>query len=87
VLVDDVLYTGRTVRAALDALGDLGRPRTVQLAVLVDRGHRELPIHADHVGKYIPTRTGEHVGVKLIEIDGIDQVSIEPSGDPFRGET
>jgi pyrimidine operon attenuation protein / uracil phosphoribosyltransferase len=87
VLVDDVLYTGRTARAALDALGDLGRPRAVQLAVLVDRGHRELPIHADHVGKYIPTRTGEHVGVKLIEIDGLDQVSIEPSGDPFRGET
>ena len=87
VLVDDVLYTGRTVRAALDALGDLGRPRAVQLAVLVDRGHRELPIHADHVGKYIPTRTGEHVGVKLVEIDGIDQVSIEQSGDPFRGET
>ena len=86
VLVDDVLYTGRTVRAALDALGDLGRPRAVQLAVLVDRGHRELPIHADHVGTYIPTRTGEHVGVKLVEIDGIDQVSIEPSGDPFRGE-
>jgi pyrimidine operon attenuation protein/uracil phosphoribosyltransferase len=87
VLVDDVLYTGRTARAALDALGDLGRPRAVQLAVLVDRGHRELPIHADHVGKHIPTRTGEHVGVKLVEIDGIDQVSIEPSGDPFRGET
>jgi pyrimidine operon attenuation protein / uracil phosphoribosyltransferase len=86
VLVDDVLYTGRTVRAALDALGDLGRPRAVQLAVLVDRGHRELPVHADHVGTYIPTRTGEHVGVKLVEIDGIDQVSIEPSGDPFRGE-
>jgi pyrimidine operon attenuation protein / uracil phosphoribosyltransferase len=86
VLVDDVLYTGRTVRAALDALGDLGRPRAVQLAVLVDRGHRELPVHADHVGTYIPTRTGEHVGVKLVEIDGIDQVSIEASGDPFRGE-
>jgi pyrimidine operon attenuation protein / uracil phosphoribosyltransferase len=86
VLVDDVLYTGRTVRAALDALGDLGRPRAVQLAVLVDRGHRELPVHADHVGTYIPTRTGEHVGVKVVEIDGIDQVSIEPSGDPFRGE-
>jgi pyrimidine operon attenuation protein / uracil phosphoribosyltransferase len=85
VLVDDVLYTGRTVRAALDALGDLGRPRAVQLAVLVDRGHRELPVHADHVGTYIPTRTGEHVGVKLVEIDGIDQVSIEPTGDPFRG--
>lgn len=87
VLVDDVLYTGRTVRAALDALGDLGRPRAVQLAVLVDRGHRELPIHADHVGTYIPTRTGEHVGVKLAEIDGINQVSIEQSDDPVRGET
>jgi pyrimidine operon attenuation protein/uracil phosphoribosyltransferase len=87
VLVDDVLYTGRTVRAALDALGDLGRPRAVQLAVLVDRGHRELPIHADHVGTYIPTRTGEHVGVKLTEIDGINQVSIEQSDDPVRGET
>jgi pyrimidine operon attenuation protein/uracil phosphoribosyltransferase len=87
VLVDDVLYTGRTVRAALDALGDLGRPRAVQLAVLVDRGHRELPIHADHVGTYIPTRTGEHVGVRLAEIDGINQVSIEQSDDPVRGET
>jgi pyrimidine operon attenuation protein / uracil phosphoribosyltransferase len=87
VLIDDVLYTGRTVRAALDALGDLGRPRAVQLAVLVDRGHRELPIHADHVGTYIPTRTGEHVGVRLAEIDGLDQVSIEQSDDPVRGET
>jgi pyrimidine operon attenuation protein / uracil phosphoribosyltransferase len=86
VLVDDVLYSGRTVRAALDALGDLGRPRSVQLAVLIDRGHRELPIHADHIGKYIPTRTGEHVSVRLAEIDGVNQVSIEP-GDPFRGET
>jgi pyrimidine operon attenuation protein / uracil phosphoribosyltransferase len=87
VLVDDVLYTGRTVRAALDALGDLGRPRAVQLAVLVDRGHRELPIHADHVGKYVPTRTGEHVGVRLAEIDGEDQVSIEQGGDHVRGRT
>jgi pyrimidine operon attenuation protein/uracil phosphoribosyltransferase len=87
VLVDDVLYSGRTVRAALDALGDLGRPRAVQLAVLVDRGHRELPIHADHVGKYIPTRTGEHVSVRLTEIDGIDQVSIEQGSDPLRGVT
>ena len=86
VLVDDVLYTGRTVRAALDALGDLGRPRAVQLAVLVDRGHRELPIHADHVGTYIPTRTGEHVGVKLTEIDGINQVSIEQGSEPGRRE-
>jgi pyrimidine operon attenuation protein / uracil phosphoribosyltransferase len=87
VLIDDVLYSGRTVRAALDALGDLGRPRAVQLAVLVDRGHRELPIHADHVGKFIPTRTGEHVSVRLAEIDGIDQVSIEQGGDPVRGGT
>jgi pyrimidine operon attenuation protein / uracil phosphoribosyltransferase len=79
VLVDDVLYSGRTVRAALDALGDLGRPRAVRLAVLVDRGHRELPIRADHIGSYIPTRTGEHVSVRLTELDGIDQVSIEPA--------
>jgi pyrimidine operon attenuation protein/uracil phosphoribosyltransferase len=86
VLVDDVLYSGRTIRAALDALGDLGRPRTVQLAVLVDRGHRELPIHADHVGRHIPTRTGEHVSVRLAEIDGVDQVSIEPPSDLVRGE-
>jgi pyrimidine operon attenuation protein / uracil phosphoribosyltransferase len=78
VLVDDVLYSGRTVRAALDALGDLGRPRVVRLAVLVDRGHRELPIRADHIGSYVPTRTGEHVRVRLAEIDGVDQVSIEP---------
>jgi pyrimidine operon attenuation protein/uracil phosphoribosyltransferase len=82
VLVDDVLYSGRTVRAALDALGDLGRPRAVRLAVLVDRGHRELPIRADHIGSYIPTRAGEHVSVRLAEFDGIDQVSIEPAGGP-----
>jgi len=86
VLVDDVLYSGRTVRAALDALGDLGRPRAVRLAVLVDRGHRELPILADHVGSYVPTRTGEHVSVRLAELDGLDQVSIEPAGDPDLGE-
>jgi len=86
VLVDDVLYSGRTVRAALDALGDLGRPRVVRLAVLVDRGHRELPIRADHVGRDIPTRTGEHVSVRLTELDGIDQVSIEPAGNPDHGE-
>jgi pyrimidine operon attenuation protein/uracil phosphoribosyltransferase len=76
VLVDDVLYSGRTVRAALDALGDLGRPRAVRLAVLVDRGHRELPIRADHVGKNIPTRSGEHVLVRLAEIDGVNAVTI-----------
>ena len=72
VLVDDVLYSGRTVRAALDALGDLGRPRAVRLAVLVDRGHRELPIRADHVGKNIPTRSGERVSVRLEEVDGVN---------------
>jgi len=70
----------------LFALGDLGRPRVVRLAVLVDRGHRELPIRADHVGRDIPTRTGEHVSVRLTELDGIDQVSIEPAGNPDHGE-
>lgn len=86
VLVDDVLYSGRTVRAALDALGDIGRPRAVRLAVLVDRGHRELPIRADHIGTYVPTRAGEHVTVRLAELDGIDQVSIEPAADAARRE-
>lgn len=76
ILVDDVLYTGRTVRAALDALVDLGRPASVQLAVLVDRGHRELPIRADYVGKNIPTSSSEKIVVELIEVDKIDQVSI-----------
>jgi pyrimidine operon attenuation protein/uracil phosphoribosyltransferase len=70
VLVDDVFHTGRTIRAALDALNDLGRPRAVQLAVLVDRGHRELPIRADFVGKNIPTSRSERVAVKLTETDG-----------------
>jgi pyrimidine operon attenuation protein/uracil phosphoribosyltransferase len=74
VLVDDVLYSGRTVRAALDALSDLGRPRAVQLAVLVDRGHRELPIRADYVGKNIPTALSENVAVLLTEVDGSDGV-------------
>ncbi|SFD05758.1 bifunctional pyr operon transcriptional regulator/uracil phosphoribosyltransferase PyrR [Streptomyces aidingensis] len=74
VLVDDVLFSGRTIRAALDALGDLGRPRAVQLAVLVDRGHRELPIRADYVGKNIPTSLREAVRVKLAEEDGRDGV-------------
>jgi pyrimidine operon attenuation protein / uracil phosphoribosyltransferase len=74
VLVDDVLYSGRTVRAALDALGDLGRPRSVQLAVLVDRGHRELPIRADYVGKNLPTSQREVVQVLLTETDGQDAV-------------
>ena len=76
VLVDDVLYSGRTVRAALDALRDLGRPAVVQLAVLVDRGHRELPIRADYVGKNIPTARSEDVGVRLVEQDGLDEVVI-----------
>ena len=76
VLVDDVLYSGRTIRAALDALGEVGRPRTVQLAVLVDRGHRELPIRADFVGKNLPTSASETVKVKLSEIDGSDSVEI-----------
>jgi pyrimidine operon attenuation protein/uracil phosphoribosyltransferase len=83
VLVDDVLYSGRTVRAALDALGDLGRPRAVRLAILVDRGHRELPIRADHVGKNIPTQAGERVLVRLAEVDGVNEVVIVP-GDPIR---
>jgi len=77
VLVDDVLYTGRTVRAALDALIDFGRPRSIQLAVLVDRGHRELPIRADYVGKNLPTARDEHVHVRLVERDGVDEVVIE----------
>ncbi len=74
VLVDDVLYTGRTVRAAMDALTDLGRPSQIQLAILVDRGHRELPIRADYVGKNVPTSLDEQVYVKLTEIDGTDEV-------------
>ncbi len=77
VLVDDVLFSGRTVRAALDALGDLGRPRAVQLAVLVDRGHRELPIRADYVGKNIPTSLAEAVRVRLSEVDGRDCVELD----------
>ncbi len=76
ILVDDVLYTGRTIRAALDALIDFGRPKSIQLAVLVDRGHRELPIRADFVGKNIPTSNKESVEVKLEETDGIDEVVI-----------
>jgi pyrimidine operon attenuation protein/uracil phosphoribosyltransferase len=77
VLVDDVLYTGRTVRAALDELIDFGRPRAIQLVVIVDRGHRELPIKADYVGKNLPTSRGESVSVRLLETDGCDQVIIE----------
>jgi pyrimidine operon attenuation protein / uracil phosphoribosyltransferase len=76
ILVDDVLYTGRTVRAGLDAIMDLGRPSSIQLAVLVDRGHRELPIRADYVGKNIPTSSSEKVVVELLEVDKLDQVSI-----------
>ena len=76
VLVDDVLYTGRTIRAALDALIDFGRPKSIQLAVLVDRGHRELPIRADYVGKNIPTSQNETVEVRLEETDGKDEVVI-----------
>lgn len=76
ILVDDVLYTGRTVRAALDALMDLGRPELIQLAVLIDRGHRELPIRADYVGKNVPTSKREIIHVKLKETDGEDQVVI-----------
>lgn len=79
VLVDDVLFSGRTVRAALDALADLGRPRAVQLAVLVDRGHRELPIRADYVGKNIPTSLRETIHVHLVEHDGADAVLLGPA--------
>jgi pyrimidine operon attenuation protein/uracil phosphoribosyltransferase len=77
VLVDDVLYSGRTIRAALDALGDHGRPRAVRLAVLVDRGHRQLPIRADFVGKNLPTASDERIRVRLTDTDGIEEVTIE----------
>lgn len=77
LLVDDVLYTGRTIRAALDALIDFGRPRGIQLVVLVDRGHRELPIEADYVGRSVPTAAGQSVQVKLTEEDGVDEVAVE----------
>jgi pyrimidine operon attenuation protein/uracil phosphoribosyltransferase len=80
VLVDDVLFSGRSVRAALDALRDLGRPRAVQLAVLVDRGHRELPIRADYVGKNVPTSRTQQVRVKLAEVDGVDEVLLTGGG-------
>jgi pyrimidine operon attenuation protein/uracil phosphoribosyltransferase len=82
VLVDDVLFTGRTVRAAIDALFDYGRPARVQLAVLCDRGHRELPIRPDYVGKNLPTARDERVNVRLEESDGVDEVSIASNGDP-----
>jgi pyrimidine operon attenuation protein/uracil phosphoribosyltransferase len=77
LLVDDVLYTGRTIRAALDALIDFGRPRAIQLIALVDRGHRELPIKADYVGKNLPTSLKQSVQVRLQEIDGVDEVALE----------
>ena len=83
VLVDDVLFTGRTIRAAMDALVDYGRPRVIRLAVLVDRGHRELPIRADFVGKNVPTKATDDVRVHLVEIDGRDEVELvarEPAG-------
>ncbi len=79
VLVDDVLYTGRSIRAAMDALIDLGRPQCIQLAVLVDRGHRELPIRADYVGKNLPTARDEEVAVRVKEVDGVDEVAIMKS--------
>ena len=84
ILVDDVLYSGRSVRSALDALRDIGRPRAVQLAVLVDRGHRELPVRADYVGKNVPTSRSENVKVRLQESDGYDGVKIAPHGGPTR---
>ena len=79
LLVDDVLYTGRTIRAALDALIDFGRPKAIQLVVLVDRGHRELPIKADYVGKNLPTSIGERVHVQLLEVDEVDQILLVPN--------
>ncbi|MBI3952935.1 MAG: bifunctional pyr operon transcriptional regulator/uracil phosphoribosyltransferase PyrR [Chloroflexi bacterium] len=81
VLVDDVLYTGRSARAALDAIMDLGRPRSIQLAVLVDRGHRELPIRADYVGRNIPTARPQAVQVRLLEVDGRDEVALITPGE------
>ncbi len=81
LLVDDVLYTGRTIRAALDALIDFGRPGAIELAVLVDRGHRELPIKADYVGKNVPTSLSESVQVRLVEVEGLDEVVIKDASD------
>lgn len=86
ILVDDVLFTGRTVRAALDALMDYGRPRSIQLAVLIDRGHRELPIRADYVGKNVPTSTREVIKVSCAPTDGKDQVDILEFDEPVGGE-
>jgi len=84
VIVDDVLYTGRTARAAIDAIFDYGRPARVQLAVLVDRGHRELPIRPDYVGKNLPTSQDQRVNVRVEEIDGVDEVTIGPTTDRRR---
>ncbi|TDO17164.1 pyrimidine operon attenuation protein/uracil phosphoribosyltransferase [Mycobacterium sp. BK086] len=84
ILVDDVLYTGRSVRSALDALRDIGRPKVVQLAVLVDRGHRELPLRADYVGKNVPTSRSENVKVRLLEDDDVEGIWIAPQGGPAR---
>lgn len=81
ILIDDVLYTGRTIRAALDAIMDMGRPRTIQLAVLIDRGHRELPIRADFVGKNVPTAADEEIVVKLNETDESEEVVLRATGD------
>jgi len=86
VLVDDVLYTGRSTRAAMDALIDLGRPESIQLAVLIDRGHRELPIRADYVGKNIPSSRHEEIKVQLMETDGIDEVAIIPTPEVKEGQ-
>ena len=77
LLIDDVLFTGRTIRAAMDALIDFGRPKRIELAVLVDRGHRELPIQANYVGKFMPTRRAENVNAMFLESDGIDQIVLE----------
>ena len=85
ILVDDVLYTGRSIRAAMDALIDFGRPALIQLAVLVDRGHREMPIRADYVGKNIPTSRDEEVQVRLKETDGRDEVAIVNLAKPEEG--
>jgi pyrimidine operon attenuation protein/uracil phosphoribosyltransferase len=84
VIVDDVLYTGRTVRAAIDEIFDYGRPARVQLAALVDRGHRELPIRPDYIGKNIPTSQEERVNVRVEEVDGHDEVTIGPAPQPRR---
>jgi pyrimidine operon attenuation protein/uracil phosphoribosyltransferase len=84
VIVDDVLYTGRTVRAAIDAIFDYGRPAKIQLATLVDRGHRELPIRPDYVGKNLPTSQHQRVYVRVDEVDGRDEVTIEPAAEPRR---